>query len=154
MRAYYEITEALKNELENEITKTVTLGDISEVDLNRRSIFPLAHIICTAANIGEQILTFDFSILFMDIVDYSEQSSKDASEPFYGHNNIQDVHNTQLAAANLITQSMRRGSLWDSKYKLVSDPAAEPFQDRFENTLAGWTLNFSVEVPNTDTSIC
>lgn len=154
MRAYYDITKALKDQLANEITNTVTLGDISEVDLNRRTIFPLAHIICNAGSIGERIITLDFSILFMDVVDISLESTKDSSEPFYGNNNIQDVHNTQLAAANLLTQAMLRGELWDEYYQVVGDPTLEPFQDRFENVVAGWTLNFSVQIRNTDTSIC
>ena len=46
MKSYYEITEALNTHLSNnQITKTVTIGDITDVDLNKRSIFPLAHII-------------------------------------------------------------------------------------------------------------
>jgi len=154
MRAYYDITEALKSQLENEITKTVTLGDISEVDLNRRTIFPLAHMICNSGDIGERVITLDFSILFMDVVDVSLENAKDSSEPFYGNNNLQDVHNTQLAAANLLTQAMLRGELWDNYYQVIGNPTVEPFQDRFENVVAGRTLNFTVEIRNTDTSIC
>lgn len=154
MQAYYDITKALKDQLENEITKTVTLGDISQVDLNRRSIFPLAHIICNSGTIAENVITLDFSILFMDLVDISTKNAKDEAEPFYGANNIQDVHNTQLAAANLLTQALLRGDLWDSWYQVEGSTTVEPFQDRFENTVAGWTLNFTVVIRNTDTSIC
>jgi hypothetical protein len=154
MQAYYDITKALKDQLENEITKTVTLGDISEVDLNRRSIFPLAHIICNSGTIGQRVLTLDFSVLFMDLVDYSEDNAKDNTEPFYGNNNLQDVHNTQLAAANLLAQSLLRGTLWGNYYQVTTEPTVEPFQDRFENSVAGWALSFSVEIHNTDISIC
>ena len=154
MRIYYTVTEALKNALENEITKTVTLGDITEVDLNKRSIFPLAHIIVNSGSITERTISLDVSILFMDLVDVSLENVKDQTEPFYGANDLQDVHNTQLAAANLLVQSMVRGALWDDDIKVEGTPTVEPFKDRFENTLAGWVLNFTVEARNTDTSIC
>lgn len=154
MRIYYRVTEALKNALENEITKTVTLGDITEVDLNKRSIFPLAHIIVNSGSITERTISLDVSILFMDLVDVSLENVKDQTEPFYGANDLQDVHNTQLAAANLLVQSMVRGALWDDDIKVEGTPTVEPFKDRFENTLAGWVLNFTVEARNTDTSIC
>lgn len=154
MRIYYTVTEALKNALENEITKTVTLGDITEVDLNKRSIFPLAHIIVNSGAITERTISLDVSILFMDLVDVSLENVKDQAEPFYGANDLQDVHNTQLAAANLLVQSMVRGALWDDDIKVEGTPTVEPFKDRFENTLAGWVLNFTVEARNTDTSIC
>lgn len=154
MRIYYTVTEAIKNALENEITKTVTLGDITEVDLNKRSIFPLAHIIVNSGSITERTISLDVSILFMDLVDVSLENVKDQTEPFYGANDLQDVHNTQLAAANLLVQSMMRGTLWDDDIKVEGTPTVEPFKDRFENTLAGWVLNFTVEARNTDTSIC
>lgn len=155
MRAYYQIIEALNNSLSNNnITQSVTIGDITEVDLNRRTIFPLAHIVPTAGAIEQSFITIDFSITFADVVDISDENAKNNPEPFLGHNNLQDVHNTQLAAANLLVQSMLRGDLWDNDFKVTTSPTVEPFQDRFENTLAGWVLSFQVEIRNTDTSIC
>lgn len=154
MKTYYDITQAIYNHLTaNQITKTVTIGDISEVDLNKRTIFPLAHMIVNAGNITPQVISLQFSILFMDLVDYSDDETKEEQQPFYGNNNLQDVHNTQLAAANLLGQSMMRGELWDA-YIQTDSVDVEPFQDRFENTLAGWSLNVSVNVRNTDISIC
>ena len=96
----------------------------------------------------------DLAIIFADIVDYSELNSKDLAEPFYGNNNLQDVLDTQLFAANLIAEQMYRGDLWDAKYQLESAPTLEPFMDRFENVLAGWVLSFTVTVANSDISIC
>jgi hypothetical protein len=33
-------------------------------------------------------------------------------------------------------------------YQLQGDATFEPFVDRFENKLAGWTISFNVEIPN------
>jgi hypothetical protein len=43
--------------------------------------------------------------------------------------------------------------LWDEKFVVETDPTLEPFTERFENLLAGWTMTFDVTVPN-DMTIC
>jgi hypothetical protein len=48
---------------------------------------------------------------------------------------------------------MLHGNLWDAQFVVESDPALEPFTERFENLLAGWTMTFDVVVPN-DMTIC
>lgn len=155
MRAYYDITTRIKEWLDtNNIVKTVTLGDISEVDLNKQTIFPLAHMIVNNAILTERLITFDLSILFIDVVDYPTKSAKDSTEAFYRSNNLQDVHNTMLAVANELAQQFFRGTLFDMNYIVGTDVSCEPFQDRFENDLAGWSLNLQIEVPNNDTGVC
>lgn len=155
MRIFYDITTAIKNSLEsNEVTKTVTLGDITDVDLSRQTIFPLAHLVPNGATLNGNTVSLDISIIFADLVDYSTEETKAQNDPFFGNNNLQDVLNTQMYVANLLAQELTRGSLWDSYYQVISDPTLEPFQDRYENNLAGWVMSFTVEVRNTDISIC
>jgi len=38
-------------------------------------------------------------------------------------------------------------------YSLDSDPSCEPFYDRFENELAGWSTTFDITIPN-DIYLC
>ena len=45
IRGYYQLTSTIKNQLQSQFTNTVTIGDISSVNLNKQDIFPLAHII-------------------------------------------------------------------------------------------------------------
>jgi hypothetical protein len=70
-----------------------------------------------------------------------------------GNNNEQDVLNTQLAVLNKLVQVLRRGDLYSDKYQLDGDANLEPFVDRFENKVAGWTATFDVLV-NNDIEIC
>jgi len=155
MRAYYDITTRIKDWLEaNDIINTVTLGDISEVDLNKQTIFPLAHQIVNVATLSERLITFDLSILFIDVVDYPTKSDKDSAEAFYRSSNLQDVHNTMLAVANELAQQFFRGTLFDENYIVDTEVTCEPFQDRFENDLAGWSLTLSIQVPNNTTGVC
>ena len=90
------------------------------------------------------------AILAMDIVDESKEPTLDI---FIGNNNEQDVLNTQLAVLNKLVQILRRGDLYDDKFQLDGDANLEPFVDRFENKVAGWTATFDVFV-NNDVNIC
>ena len=73
VRGFYQITQTLKTELlSNENVNTVTTGDITEIDLSKQTIFPLAHIIINSVTIQEQVLQFNISVLAMDIVDQSK----------------------------------------------------------------------------------
>jgi hypothetical protein len=72
---------------------------------------------------------------------------------FDGNDNELDVLNTQLEIANRFVADLLRGSLNDMNIETAGEPLAEPFVDRFENKLAGWTLTFDALVPNNMT-IC
>ena len=86
----------------------------------------------------------------MDIVDQSKQETVDR---FIGNNNEQDILNTQLGALNKVIQVLRMGTLYTDKYQLDTDVNCEPFYDRFENQLAGWTATMDIIIYN-DIRIC
>lgn len=151
IRGYYLLTEAIKNALLSDINvNTVTEGDLFDIDLSKQSIFPLSHLIINTVTAQESVLRFNISILSMDIVDESKEPTTDI---FIGNNNEQDVLNTQLAVLNKLVQVLRRGDLYSSQYQLEGDASLEPFVDRFENKVAGWTATFDVLV-NNDIEIC
>jgi len=151
IRGYYLLTQAIKDALLGDINvNTVTEGDLFDIDLSKQSIFPLSHLIINTVTAQESVLRFNISILAMDIVDESKEPTTDI---FIGNNNEQDVLNTQLAVLNKLVQVLRRGDLYSDKYQLDGDASLEPFVDRFENKVAGWTATFDVLV-NNDITIC
>jgi len=151
MKGFYNITTKIKETLAlDAFVNTVTYGDIFEVDLNKQDIFPLSHFIVNNATYLGSAWQFSLSVICMDIVD----ESKDAvTDKFLGNNNEQDVLNTQLAVINRLLELLRRGNLRDELYELTGTPNVEPFTDRFENKVAGWTLSMDVLIPN-DMTIC
>jgi len=150
-RGFYLLTEAIKNQLLNDVNvNTVTTGDIYDIDLSKQSIFPLSHIIINNVTTQEQTLTFNISVLAMDIVD---ESKKETTDIFRGNNNEQDILNTQLAVLNKLVMILRKGVLYSDQYQLDGDANLEPFYERFENRLAGWAATFDVFVRN-DIDIC
>lgn len=151
MVGFYSVTEALKNELmSSPFVNTVTEGSIFEVDLNKQTIFPLSHIMVNSVTIDQSVLRFNVSVIAMDIVDVSKSATTDI---FTGNDNEQDVLNTQLAVCQRLTASMYNGALCDLGYEIESSPTCEPFTERFENLLAGWTMTFDLVMEN-QMSIC
>lgn len=151
MTGYYTVLDKLKTELDSSpFVNTVTEGSIFDVDLNKQTIFPLSHIMVNNASLEENVIRFNISLMAMDIVDINKDESTDV---FKGNDNTQDVHNTQLAVLQRVYEVMRRGTLYSDNFQIDGNPNCEPFAERFENYLAGWTMTFDVLVPN-EMSIC
>ena len=151
IRGYYQLTSTIEEQLRStEFTNTVSIGDISKVNLNKQDIFPLAHMIVNSVTAEEQVLRFDISILACDIVDQSKDITTDR---FTGNDNEQDILNTQLLVLNKLIQKLRMGSLHTDMYQLDGNPSLTPFSDRFENELAGWTADITILIYN-DIYIC
>ena len=151
IRGFYLLTETIKDQLLGDVNvNTVTTGDIYDIDLAKQSIFPLSHIIINNVTTQEQTLTFNISVLAMDVVDESKEATTDI---FRGNNNEQDILNTQLAVLNKLVMVLRKGTLYCDQYQLDGDATLEPFYERFDNRLAGWSATFDVFVKN-DIDIC
>jgi hypothetical protein len=151
MQSYYNILDTIKTTLEADVNvNTVSQGDIFDVDLAKQTIFPLSHIMVNSATKNGTTYTFSMSVLLMDIVDVNPT---EATDKFRGNDNEQDVLNTQLAVGARLVELLERGSLRDANYALNGSPTFEPFTERFENYLAGWSLNFQIDIPN-DMTIC
>lgn len=155
MRGFYEITTAIKNHLQaNAHINTVMLKSLDEVDLNKRTIFPLAHIFVGNTSFPDNVIRMEITVSCMDIVDVSKLNVKDTEEPFYGNDNTQDILNTMLTVVNGLNLSLKKGTLADQLYFLNGEASADRFEERFKNLLAGWSLTFTVDIPNDEISIC
>lgn len=151
VRGYYQLTSTIEDQLLLDVhTNTVSIGDISDVNLNKQDIFPLAHIIVNSVSVEEQALRFSITILACDIVDQTKDLTTDR---FTGNTNEQDILNTQLAVLNRLVQRLRMGQLHQDMYQLEGNPSLEPFMDRFENQLAGWSASMDILIYN-DIYIC
>jgi len=151
IRGFYQLTETIKKQLLADINvNTVTTGDISDINLGKQDMFPLSHIIVNNVVVNEQTLDFNISILSCDIVN---QSKLETTDIFTGNNDVQNILNTQLAVLNKLIQKLRMGNLHTDMYQLDGSPSLDPFYDRFENQLAGWTATMNIQIYN-DIYIC
>lgn len=148
---YYTTLETLRAHFAADpIVNEITQGDIFSVDLNKKTIFPLIHIIVNSSTAEEFVVRYNISIMAMDIVDISKELDTNL---FYGMDNeidaLNSMHNVLLRAYKL----MKAGSIWDSKVQIEDQATLEPFAERFENNLAGWVMTFDIVVPN-EMTIC
>lgn len=151
MNGYLTIIDKIKAQLETEeFVNSITEGSLFDVDFNKVTIFPLVHIIVNNFTFDERTITCNLSILAMDNVDVSTEQITD---DFVGNDNVQWVTNTTLLILNRLYQQLKRGDLYDDGFQVLDTANVEPFQERFENLIAGNTMTLDVVFQN-DMSIC
>jgi hypothetical protein len=150
MKAYTYLLEELKAEIETiPMVTTVTQGGLDDIDNYKQTLFPLVHIIVNSVTASSNTFTFNVSIISMDVVDIAKDKTTNI---FYGNDNEIDVLNTTMVILTRIIEVLIRGEL-SRKMEIVGTPNMQPFTERFENYLAGWTATIDIIVPN-DMSIC
>ena len=143
---YFDIIDKLKTHFDGDVlVNTVTQGNLFDIDLSKQTIFPLVHIIVNTASLESNVVRYNISILAMDIVDITKDET---ISKFDGNDNELYVLNTQLQVLTRCYELLLRGDLWSDKFQIDGNPTCEPFVDRFENKLAGWTMTCDILIPN------
>ena len=151
MTGYYKILETWTAELKAAGFRNVTFGSIEDVDLNRQSIFPLAHIVPDTVNRDGKMTTYTFEILGMDLVDFNKDDYRDMPEPTHQPSNVQDVLNDILIRLSNAAQTFITGNNFDLLMQATGTQDYIPFMERFESLLAGFTFSITIQMPtNTD----
>ena len=142
MKSFYKVIDTIRDVVNTEpFNSTVTFGDISDIDLKKQSIFPLAHIMVNNMTIEENHVSFNVTLFVMDLVEVSKEAD---TSLFLGNDNIQDVINTQGALATRVIRVLQKADLYRSEFEIINPANCEPFQERFDNALAGWACTFDV----------
>jgi hypothetical protein len=151
MIGFYTAIDKLKSHFDGDaLVNSVSEGDIFQVDLAKQTIFPLVHIMVNSCTFETNVLRFNISLIAMDLVDISKNENTNV---YLGNDNTQDALNSTLAILNRAYDIMLHGSLAYDLFQIDGNPNCEPFTERFENLLSGWTMTFDVLVPN-DMTIC
>ena len=123
--------------------QAVTTGDIWDIDLNKNTLFPLLHINTINVNASKGQLQHNFQLVVADIVEPNESE------------NEQEVLSDTLSIMTDIISIFRNGETLyfynaeageEARYWTADDFTLEPFTERFDNTLAGWTLNLPIVI--------
>jgi hypothetical protein len=151
MIGFYTAIDKLKAHFDADaLVNSVSEGDIFQVDLAKQTIFPLVHIMVNSCTFEVNVLRFNISLIAMDLVDISKNENTNV---YLGNDNTQDALNSTLAILNRAYDIMLHGSLAYDLFQIDGNPNCEPFTERFENLLSGWTMTFDVIVPN-EMTIC
>jgi hypothetical protein len=146
MNTYFKVIEDIKTALSAEpFINKVSQGDIYEVDLSKKTLFPLAHLIIESIDIQTNRIQLSLSLLLMDIVDFSKESSTDLIRK---NDNELDAINNMINVAARLQAVLARTETYNVDYELEGSFSCTPFKERFENNLAGVTADFTINLKN------
>ena len=135
---------------------TTTSGDIYDIDLEKNTLFPLLHINPVNVSTGQSQLTYNFQLFVMDAVSQKDNWTEANLQSANNLSNEQEVLSQCLQICVDIIGMMRH-SKWQGAGELdIDDPVyftdgeytLDPFQERFDNLLAGWVFSIGIVVQN------
>lgn len=149
MSGYFGITDAIRKSFsQTERVQTITHGDLNMIDLNRQSIYPLVHVVCSGATFNERTTDYIMSVTVMDLVDFTRDDVRDESEPFYGTDNTQDVLHDLALTVEQALDKLRRGDIRNDLIELIGNSNGTAFINDSEEVVAGWNLTLNLSTLN------
>jgi hypothetical protein len=147
---YYNTLDYFKTIMGNHPSiASATQGDLYGIDSNEYPIYPLANILISNATFGTNITTFTCQLTVADKVKLKNNESvgiKNAQViPFYGTDDVVDIHANTLAIINDLTSFTQRSV---EAFEINGDIDCTPFRDNFDNGLAGWIATFDLTTHN------
>lgn len=136
MNEFYDFHKRLSDYiLSTGLINRVTWGDVFDLDIDKRNEYALGHIMYQSIEprISTNAVTID--IILADMVNDS-------------FDNTLDVFNQMSVVGTMIYKSFEGGDLYDFGYRIEGTPTLEPFKERAEMNLAGFTMSLVVTYPN------
>jgi hypothetical protein len=129
------------------------MSDIRTLDTEKQTLFPYANLIVNNVSIDSGVMTYNVTLMVMDRVveveDVSVGKFNEIEKDYRGYSNVFDVWNTCLMTINDITSYIYRNP--DAyQYNVIGASLATPFEERFQNLLAGWAIDMNIAVGNTN----
>ena len=110
----------------------------------------MANITMNSVTHNENSLTFDITIVNVDIVEVSKEP---VENNIFGNDNLLYIWTNQLYVINRLLSRLKQSLIYDDSWQLDGSPQSEFINKEFENMLSGFTTSFSLTVPN-DISVC
>lgn len=150
MNSYYQLINFLKDQLINDPdVHTVIHGVASDVDLEKKNNYPIAHIEVLRAGFPQGLVRVDFKVTVLD----QRMSSKQLiTDKFRKNDNEIDNLNLCLAILNkLVFYIKNQNNEFD--IEMINEPEAEPILYEYTNLLDGWSMEFNLIATN-KVSLC
>ena len=153
VEALYRVINVIRDEfLSNAFCNTVTIGTLTEIDLAKMTIFPMAHITVESVTHNENSLAFQMTVFNLDIVNVSKElPSNNIQQPKssgYGNDNLIYVLTNQLYVINRAVARMKSSTIYLTGWELEGNPISDVVNKEMENMIAGYQTTFTLTVPN------
>ena len=145
----------------HEQISTVSVGDIFDINLEKMEKMPLLHINPTSVSTGDAELVYNFQLFICDLVseksDWQTYQAEQLTKLLDPKNNEQQVWNQTLEICTDFIGMLRHSSrqslagvddINKPLYFTQDQFTIEPFQERFDNLLCGWTFTMGIKVMN------
>jgi len=147
---YYNILNYFRTIMNNHPSITVvSQGDITEVDTHEFPAYPIGNVNIIDAKFGASVTNFTVQLIVADKIKNKNNESTGVQNnltiPFFGVNDMIDIHANTLAILNDLTSYTQRGV---AGFEIDSDIVNQPFADKFNNGLAGWSTTFTLTTHN------
>jgi len=147
---YYNILDYFRTIMDNHPSiEVVTQGDISDIDTREYPAYPLGNVNILGSTFGINYTDWSVQLIIADKIKNKNNESGDRTNaqtiPFYGVDDVVDIHANTLAIVNDLTSYTQRSV---DGFEINEDIICEPFMDRFNNGLAGWAATFTLTVHN------
>ena len=140
---------------------TVSVGDIFDINLEKMEKMVLLHINPTSVQTGDSELVYSFQIFICDLVsekdNWQTYQAEGLTKLLDPKNNEQEVWNQTLDICTDFIGMLRHSSRQSLEgvddinapiYFTQDQFSIEPFQERFDNLLCGWTFTIGIRVMN------
>ena len=147
---YYNILNYFKTIMNNHPgLANVTYGDLQLFDDREFQFYPLGNLMITDTTFGTNVTNYTVQLTIADKIknknNESEPRTNQQQIPFYGVDDMVDIHANTLGILNDLTSFTQRGVVG---FDIDGEIDCKPFADQFNNGLAGWVATFSLTTHN------
>jgi hypothetical protein len=155
MNSYYELLKHIKTIFEQDANvSTVSTEEAGLIDNYKKNLFPLVHVnVLEKQFTGINGLAVDRYLVEIYVLDIRDINKNEVNDKFWNNDNRHDNLNTTQAILNKALNKMVKDRL-DTGITLVSSTSATPNVYEYSNLLDGWNQTWTVEVPDTLTTVC
>jgi hypothetical protein len=147
---YYNILDYFKTIMTNHPSlEIVTQGLIQDFDTREFPQYPVGNVSILSCEYFETTTNWNIQLVVADKIKNRNNESvggfNTQTIPFYGVDDVVDIHANTLAIINDLTSFTQKSVNGLDIPDIIIN---EPFEDRFNNGLAGWVSTFTVVVHN------
>lgn len=147
---YYNILDYFKTIMSNHPSiDYVSQGSLFDFDNMEFPSYPIGNVSILGATFTDKTTDYEIQLIVADKIknknNESNPSTNEQTIPFYGVDDLVDIHANTLAILNDLI-SFTQYSV--QSFSITSDINNEPFAERFNNGLAGWVSTFTLTTHN------
>ena len=137
---YQELIKVIRDELESsKLIARVEKSDRPDMDLNKRSLYPLAAFYCGGGGLATNVVRYTVQLLVVDILDINKETDQD-NEDF--------IWNQSLAVVNNLYNKLNRGVLFTELVQSEEETDFDFLTDGMDKGFAGVAVTYEITVKN------